>query len=262
MSGLSFEMKSVPLLHDGIVYINGYGSPLNQPGNQVEVDPFDAVIAANDADGDGRIGADEMPEGRAAAWHGFMDLDADGTLDTGEWQYLRDALASLNGMLAIRAGGEGDRTADAVVWSYRRSVPQLPSPLLIDDVLYMLKINNRTPSFIGDLRAQIGAAQLGARRLREIIDAQGIETVEAAVQHSIDYAARRFRAEVAAWPDGVYEADAWVDHDPVGNQDIRVHVHHAQGERSGTHGHVQSDPRLMRRWQLERDATGLTEGKP
>ena len=40
----------------------------------------------------------------------------------------------------------------------------------------------------------------------------------------IDYAARRFREEVAAWPDGVYEADAYVDHDPLGNPDIHLHV--------------------------------------
>ena len=40
----------------------------------------------------------------------------------------------------------------------------------------------------------------------------------------IDYAARRFREEVTAWPDGVYEADAYVDHDPLGNPDIHLHV--------------------------------------
>ena len=40
----------------------------------------------------------------------------------------------------------------------------------------------------------------------------------------IDYAARRFREEVAAWPDGVYEADAYVDHDPLGNPDVHLHV--------------------------------------
>ncbi len=39
----------------------------------------------------------------------------------------------------------------------------------------------------------------------------------------IDYAARRFREEVATWPDGVYESDAYVDHDPKGNKDIHIH---------------------------------------
>ena len=41
------------------------------------------------------------------------------------------------------------------------------------DVLYALQANNRIPSYIGDLRAQIGAAQLGAQRLGEIIDRYG-----------------------------------------------------------------------------------------
>ena len=92
------------------------------------------------------------------------------------------------------------------------------------DVIYMMRVNSRTPTFIGDIRAQIGAAQLGVRRLREIVSQHGAEQVLAACRLSIDYAARRFREEVAAWPDGCYEADCFVDHDPVGNPDIRVHV--------------------------------------
>jgi N-methylhydantoinase B len=92
------------------------------------------------------------------------------------------------------------------------------------DVLYMMKVNNRTPTFIGDIRAQIGAAQLGAKRLAEIIDRYGVGAVRGAADHSIAYAARRFREEVSGWPDGAYEADAYVDHDPIGNTDIHVHV--------------------------------------
>src|SRR3954464_7484467 len=61
------------------------------------------------------------------------------------------------------------------------------------DVLYALQTNNRIPSYIGDLRAQIGSAQLGVRRLAEIIDRYGAETVEGSVDSMIDYAARRFR---------------------------------------------------------------------
>ncbi len=92
------------------------------------------------------------------------------------------------------------------------------------DLTYLLKVNNRTPTFIGDLRAQVGAAQLGVKRLKQIIARYGVPAVKAAVDHSIAYAARRFREEVASWPDGIYEADAWVDHDPIGNPDIHVHV--------------------------------------
>ncbi len=92
------------------------------------------------------------------------------------------------------------------------------------DVIYMMQVNSRTPTFIGDIRAQIGAAQLGVRRLQEIVAWHGVEAVRAACRQSIDYAARRFREEVASWSDGRYEADVWVDHDPVGHPDIHVHV--------------------------------------
>jgi N-methylhydantoinase B len=92
------------------------------------------------------------------------------------------------------------------------------------DLVYMMQVNNRTPTFLGDLRAQIGAAQHGARRLAALVKQHGVERIREAVDHSIAFAARRFREEVASWPDGVYEATTYVDHDPIGNQDIAVHV--------------------------------------
>ena len=91
------------------------------------------------------------------------------------------------------------------------------------DVEYMIATNNRTPTFLGDLRAQVGAAQLGVRRLQEICARFGVETVRAAVRSIIAFAKRRFREEVASWPDGVYESDVYVDHDPHGTHDIHVH---------------------------------------
>jgi N-methylhydantoinase B len=92
------------------------------------------------------------------------------------------------------------------------------------DVLYALQANNRLPDYIGDLRAQIGAAQIAAQRLGDIVLRYTPQTVEASIDSMIDYAARRFREEVTAWPDGVYEGDAYVDHDPLGHPDVHLHV--------------------------------------
>jgi N-methylhydantoinase B len=92
------------------------------------------------------------------------------------------------------------------------------------DVVLTMRANNRLAGFVGDLRAQVGAAQLGARRLGEVIAAYGVNTVRAAVDWTIDDAHRRFAAEIARWPDGRYEADVFVDADPAGNEDIHVHV--------------------------------------
>ena len=92
------------------------------------------------------------------------------------------------------------------------------------DVLYALQVNNRLEGYVGDLRAQIGAAQQAADSLAGLVDRYGVDTTEAAVDHMIDYAAARFAEEITAWPDGVYEGDAYVDHDPLGNPDIHLHV--------------------------------------
>jgi N-methylhydantoinase B len=87
-----------------------------------------------------------------------------------------------------------------------------------------MRANNRLPGFIGDLRSQVGAAQLGAARLSELIQTYGADTVRGAVDWTIADAKRRFSDEIATWPNGTYESDAYVDCDPAGNQDIHVHV--------------------------------------
>jgi outer membrane protein assembly factor BamB len=136
--GLSFEMKSTPVISDGVLFINGYGAPDNDPGRTVNVPPADEVWKTADANGDGLMQKSEFPKYSAAFWFGVADLDANSTLSKEEWEYYRAAIASENGLLAIRLGGKGDMTDTAVVWKYQRAVPQLPSPLLYRNVLYMV----------------------------------------------------------------------------------------------------------------------------
>jgi N-methylhydantoinase B len=92
------------------------------------------------------------------------------------------------------------------------------------DVVLMMRANNRLAGFVGDLRSQVGAAQLGAVRLKGLIDDYGADVVRAAVEWSIADARRRFSAEIARWPDGTYLSDVYFDADPAGNQDVHVHV--------------------------------------
>ncbi|MGP0032108.1 MAG: hydantoinase B/oxoprolinase family protein, partial [Acidimicrobiales bacterium] len=92
------------------------------------------------------------------------------------------------------------------------------------DVLYTLQVNNRLDGYLGDLRAQIGAAKQAADELVDLVARYGVDVIESAVDHMIDYAARRFGEEITAWPDGTYEGDSYVDHDPLGHPDIHLHV--------------------------------------
>jgi len=92
------------------------------------------------------------------------------------------------------------------------------------DVLEMLMRNNRLPSFAGDIAAMISATQLGARLLTELSQKYGADTVRAGINWNVTETERRFREEVGRWPDGQYDADVFIDHDTVGNEDILVHV--------------------------------------
>ena len=139
--GLSFEMKSTPVIAGDTIYVNGYGAPVNDPGNKVSVPPAGEVWKTADADRDGLLSKAEFPRFTPAFWFEVADLDANGTLDRDEWAYYRAALDSENGMLAIRLGGSGDVSDTAMRWKYQRSVPQLPSPLLYGGVLYMVNDN-------------------------------------------------------------------------------------------------------------------------
>jgi outer membrane protein assembly factor BamB len=141
VGGLSFEMKSTPVIGGDTLYVNGYGAPVNDPGNKISVPAADEVWKTADGDGDGSISKAEFPKFTPAFWFGVADLDANGSLTRDEWAYYRAALDSENGMLAIRLGGSGDMTDTAIRWKYHRSVPQLPSPLLYAGVLYMFNDN-------------------------------------------------------------------------------------------------------------------------
>jgi N-methylhydantoinase B len=74
----------------------------------------------------------------------------------------------------------------------------------------------------GDLRAQIAANNTGIRRVLSLVERHGRETIGATMTELLDYTERRTRAELAALPHGVYEAEGFVDND--GYSDEPVHL--------------------------------------
>jgi outer membrane protein assembly factor BamB len=154
VGGLSFELKSTPVVSGDTLYINGFGSPENQPGAKIAVAPADAVFAERDADRNGKLSAEELPTAHARSSLPFFDLNGDTFVDRDEWNYYKAAMESENGMLAITLGGKGDMTATAVRWRYQRGIPQLPSPLLYGGVLYMV---NDAGGLVTTLNPETGA---------------------------------------------------------------------------------------------------------
>ena len=144
--GLACEMKSVVSIEGDTAYVNGWGFPQNQAGQQVPTIPWDEGLKIYDKNGDKLIAEDEVTGGPPALdkmlspKYGFSAFDGsrDGKLDEKEWGVMRAMLAAENGLLAIRLGGKGDVTDGAIKWKYQRPVPQVPSTLLYKGVLFMI----------------------------------------------------------------------------------------------------------------------------
>ena len=135
--GLAFEMKATPV-HDGsIVYISGTTTASFEDSYGRNIPPFDDVRSFDKND-DRRFSRSELPDELARRWFRLLDLNADSHLDEKEWTRYRDARRSAGGLWAFRLGGTGDLTGRNAVWHYDRAVPQLPSPLLYRNLLYIV----------------------------------------------------------------------------------------------------------------------------
>ena len=150
--GLACEMKSIASNDGEYLYINGWGFPQNQPGQQVTTVSFAEGLARYDKDGDHQVaksetsGTEPMDKMLNSAFEAF-DMDRNEKLNDKDWEVFRAMMASENGLLAIKMGGQGDQTASAIRWRYQKPVPQVPSTLLYKSVLYMINDSGILLSF-------------------------------------------------------------------------------------------------------------------
>ena len=80
----------------------------------------------------------------------------------------------------------------------------------------IIRSNCRLPEFaMGDFRAQIAAIRTGERRLTRLLQRYGVETFKESVRLIFDQSEKLARAAVEKIPDGVYEAESFMDDDGV-----------------------------------------------
>lgn len=82
-------------------------------------------------------------------------------------------------------------------------------------------LNSRLPDLVAlDLRAQVGALNVVKRRLTELIDERGVDTVLEVMHRSLDYAEERLRERIAELPEGSWATEVYMDGDRVGSRRI------------------------------------------
>lgn len=138
VSGLSWQPKSTPVIHNGLVIANSV-EPAGA-GATGSVVSFEALVAEADQDSDGQVSEAELKIVRPRLRFETNDLDADGQIDHRDWEFYVARRTARNRIIAVRLGGRGDLTeTDRLVWSLERFLPNVPSPLIYDGVLYLVK---------------------------------------------------------------------------------------------------------------------------
>ena len=96
-----------------------------------------------------------------------------------------------------------------IVKAYRKGEPN-------QEIMDIIRMNVRVPeNAMGDLRAQIAAVKTGEKRFLEMIQKYGIDAVLGSIAAIMDQSEAVARERVRQMPDGVYEAESYMDDDGV-----------------------------------------------
>lgn len=161
--GLPNEMVSSPVAGDGLIFVAGW-----TPGSGVSQMPqFDSLLELGDKNQDGRLSNAEAPNGPARQHFQYIDANKDGFITRAEWDELASIFSrSQNALLAIRPGGSGDVTGTHLAWQRTRGLPYVPSPLLYQQRLWLV----RNGGLISCFKAADGEAFFQEERLGALGD--------------------------------------------------------------------------------------------
>lgn len=136
--GLTWQLKPTPALGKDAIYVLGWAGG-SDTGQQESVPEFEDVLKMWDGDKDGKLAKAEVPDTKITKeWRG-ADLDDDGFLGPRDWKMYRSRRSVQNSMQAIKLGPKGDITDTGMLWRYTKTLPNVPSPLLYGNVIYLMK---------------------------------------------------------------------------------------------------------------------------
>lgn len=138
LPGMAWQAKSTPLISEDTLYVHSWMASPGELGLPSTVPPFPQMIESFDKSKDGRLSTEEIEDKTMKQLWFLIDLNQDKVLDEREWNFHRARADAKNGLYAVRLGGSGDLSKD-VLWRYEKSLPNIPSPVLYRDVLYLLR---------------------------------------------------------------------------------------------------------------------------
>ena len=93
------------------------------------------------------------------------------------------------------------------------------------DIIDILMRNTRLPqSAMGDLNGQLGALDLGVKRMDGLLDECGGATITAALEALGHRAEALMRSELTELPDGRWEAEDYLDNDGINDEPLKIKI--------------------------------------
>ncbi|MEO8136641.1 MAG: hydantoinase B/oxoprolinase family protein, partial [Betaproteobacteria bacterium] len=128
-------------------------------------------------------------------------------------------------------GGAVPATLSRTLTEVHQEGLRIPPMLLMrdgvtnQDLLRIIHTNVRVPEQNrGDLNAQIACVNIGERKVHEIIERFGRDTVKVGIYQLLDYAEQQARALIRTIPDGEYSFADYADEDSVDGYPARICV--------------------------------------
>ncbi len=139
-NGLSRIVDCTPVVHEGRIYSASW-TPGGDPGERISMEPFSQAIAQYDKNLDGVLGKDELPPASPVLDRFFrIDLNQNQELDGQEWaRHATVFERAQNVAVALDPGTRGSLAPQYVKWSYTRGLPTVPSSVVYDGVMTMVK---------------------------------------------------------------------------------------------------------------------------
>ena len=137
--GIARFVSATPVIgDDGNLYVAGWAAGGDE-GERISIPAFETV-ADRDANKNGGLDEDELPEGDIKKRFTQVDRNKDLIITQAEYNYFRRLFdEGRNVVIAIRPGASGDATETHRIWEYGKFVPFCASPVYDHGYLFTVK---------------------------------------------------------------------------------------------------------------------------
>jgi outer membrane protein assembly factor BamB len=127
------QPQTSPILWHDTIFAVGTGGAETWEG--------DEVFRQLDVNDDGFVDANEFPKSWGPIKNAVLDGNGDGKLSLAEWKAFGARIhgGGPSALVAVGLDGRGDVTETRVRWRSSRAIPDLASPLIYGEVLYLVK---------------------------------------------------------------------------------------------------------------------------